>query len=45
MRNRFFLFAIGGEVMGDEWGLTHTTGKICSISVSYWREKGYLLKS
>ena len=45
MRNRFILFAIDGEVMGDEWGLTHATGETRSIPVSYNSERDYLLKS
>jgi len=45
MHNRFILFAIGGEVMGDEWGLTQTKEETRSIPVSYVREKDYLLKS
>jgi len=45
MRNRFILFAIGGKVMGGEWGLTQTHGKTRSISVGYGSEMGYLLNS
>jgi len=45
MRNRFILFAIGGEVMGDEWGLTQAAGETRSISIGYSLEKDYLLKS
>lgn len=45
MRNRVILFAIGAEVMGDEWGLTHVAGEICSIPISYGGEMDYLLKS
>lgn len=45
MRNRFILFAIGAEIMGDEWGLTHAAGEICSIPISYGRKTDYLLKS
>jgi hypothetical protein len=45
MRNRFILFAIGAEVMGSEWGLTQSLWENRSISISYKREKVYLLKS
>lgn len=45
MRNRFILFAIGGKVMGGEWGLTQAHGKTRSISVGYGSEMGYLLNS
>jgi hypothetical protein len=45
MRNRVILFAIGAEVMDNEWGLTHVAGENHSIPISYDRETGYLLKS
>jgi hypothetical protein len=45
MHNRFILFAIGGEVMGNGWGLSQTKEGTRSIPVSYVREKDYLLKS
>jgi len=39
------LFAMGAEVMGDEWGLTQAAGENHSTTVCYGREKVYLLKS
>lgn len=45
MRNHFILFAIGSEVMGNEWGLTQAAGEIRSIPISYGFERDYLLKS
>ncbi|MHB8782842.1 MAG: hypothetical protein ACYDAX_05405, partial [Desulfobacteria bacterium] len=41
----FILFAIGGEVMGEGWGLTHAARGICSIPIGYGCEMDYLLKS
>jgi len=45
MHNRFFLFAIGSEVMGNGWGLTQTKEETRSIPGCYVRETDYLLKS